>query len=399
MNAEPDDTRPAGVRADDAPAGTPARFADELIRPFVVGTISVLTLIQLVEHPPVRLPWLTWGVVVVAIATGVAPSILPWRRLSDRMQMTLVSVFMAAGAVSFSLAKDTAAPALVLIASVTAGEKLASRRAAFTIVGAGTAATATVSWVATALHLPHESPWWVSLIVCLPLYIGLARRERADALAIADLAARQSRRAAASEAREAALEERGRIAREIHDVLGHALSGIAVQLDMADALYVAGRGQDANEAVRRARALAVSGIGETRRAIHALREDTLPLPETIARIAHGSTAGFEVRGEPGEVRVEVAQAVIRAAQEAITNAHRHAPGAEVRLLLDYTDRLIRLTVTDTGTAEAGAPPNHSGSGMGLVGMRERASLLEGTLYAGPTEPPAPGWTVRLELPR
>lgn len=395
MNAEPDDTR----SADAAPTGPPARFADELIRPFVIGTLSVLTLIQFAERPPVRLVWLTWGLAVVAIAAGVATSVLPWRRLSDWTQITLVSVFMAAGAVSFSFAKDTAAPGLVFLASVTAGEKLASRRAAFTIVGAGTAVTATVNWVATALHLPHESPWWFSLIVGLPLYIGLARRERADALAASDLAARQSRRAAASEAREAALEERGRIAREIHDVLGHALSGIAVQLDMADALHAGGRDQDANEAVRRARALAVSGIGETRRAIHALREDTLPLPETIARIAHGSTAGFQIQGEPGEVRVEVAQAVIRTAQEAITNAHRHAPGAEVNLLLDYTDRLIRLTVTDTGTAEPGARPNHSGSGMGLVGMRERASLLGGTLYAGPAEPPSPGWTVRLELPR
>jgi signal transduction histidine kinase len=400
MNAEPDHTRPAGVPVDDASAGTPARFADELIRPFVIGTISVLSLIQFVERPPVHLAWLAWGLAVVAIAAGVASSIVPWRRLSGRMHTTLVSVFMAAGAMLFPLARDTAAMALVFLASVTAGEKLASRRVAFTIVGAGTAVTATATWVATALlHLPYESPWWIPLIVGLPLYIGLARRERADTLAASDLAARQSRRAAASEAREATLEERGRIAREIHDVLGHALSSVAMQLDMADALHAEGRDQDANEAVRRARALAVSGIGETRRAIHALREDTLPLPETIAHIAHGSTAGFEIQGEPGEVRVEVAQAVIRTAQEAITNAQRHAPGAEVNLLLDYTDRLIRLTVTDTGTAEPGARPNHPGSGMGLVGMRERASLLGGTLYAGPAEPPAPGWMVRLELPR
>ncbi|MCO5973797.1 sensor histidine kinase [Actinoallomurus soli] len=399
MDDEPDDTRPAGVPVDDAPTGAPARFADELIRPFVIGTLSVLTLIQLAERPPDRLPWLTWSLVVVTITAGLASSVLPWRPLTPRTRITLVSVFMAAGAMAFPLAKDTAAPALVFLASVTAGEKLDSRRVAFTVVGAGTALATTVNQLAGALHLSYESPWWLSLIVGLPLYIGLARRERADALAAADLAARQSRRAAASEAREAALEERGRIAREIHDVLGHALSGIAVQLDMADALHAGGRDRDANEAVRRARALAVSGIGETRRAIHALREDTLPLPETIARIAHGSTAGFEIQGEPGEVRVEVAQAVIRTAQEAITNAHRHAPGGEVNLLLAYTDRLVRLTVTDTGTAEPDARPNHTGSGMGLVGMRERASLLGGTLYAGPAEPPAPGWTVRLELPR
>ena len=394
--AEPDGALPTGVTIDDPP-GTSARFADELIRPFVIGAISVLGLIQFAQRPPTRL---AWGFAVVAIAAGLATSIVPWRRLPGRMRMTLVSVFMVVAAMLFPLARDTAAGALVFLASVTAGEKLDSRRAAFTVAGAGTAVAATATWVAIAvLHLPHESPWWLSLAVGLPVYIGCARRERADALAVSDLAARQSRRAAASEAREAALEERGRIAREIHDVLGHALSGIAIQLDMADALHGEGRDQDANAAVRRARALAVSGIGETRRAIHALREDTLPLPETIADIARGSAAGFEIRGEPGEVRVEVAQAVIRTTQEAITNAHRHAPGAEVNLLLDYDDGSIRLTVTDTGTADLGIRPNHSGSGMGLIGMRERASLLGGTLYAGPAEPVTPGWVVRLELPR
>ncbi|WAL68597.1 hypothetical protein ORV05_12735 [Amycolatopsis cynarae] len=93
----------------------------------------------------------------------------------------------------------------------------------------------------------------------------------------------------------------------------------------------------------------------------------------------------------------MAQAVIRTAQEAITNAHRHAPGAKVSLLLEYQDQLVRLTVTDTGAPAAHR--NESGSGMGLVGMRERASLLDGTLHAGPLEPPARGWAVRLELPR
>ncbi|MDN3357762.1 histidine kinase [Actinomadura sp. DC4] len=386
MNAEPDDTRPAGD----------ARFADELIRPLVIGAVLVVSLIQFVERPP---DLFAWGLAVVTIAAGAACSYVPWRHLPDVVQITLVSVFMAGGAMLFPFAHDTAAMALVFLASVTAGEKLASRRAAFAIVGAGMAVTAAATWGATAvLHVPYDSSWWTPVVVGLPVYIGLARRERADALAASDLAARQSRRAAASEAREATLEERGRIAREIHDVLGHALSSVAVQLDMADALHGEGRDQDANEAVRRARALAVSGIGETRRAIHALREDTLPLSETIAGIAYGSAAGFEVAGEPDEVRVEVAQAVIRTAQEAITNAHRHAPGAEVNLLLAYTDRQVRLTVTDTGTAEPGAP-DHSGGGMGLVGMRERAGLLGGALYAGPAEPPASGWIVRLELPR
>ncbi|MFD2419642.1 sensor histidine kinase [Amycolatopsis pigmentata] len=372
------------------------RFADELARPFILATVAAVSVVQLAVRPLGFLPWLVWVLTVVAIASGMITT-LPARRVPDRVQVVLVSSFMLAGALLFPLAQGTGAMALAYLAAATAGEKPASRRTAFVIVGAGSAVATAATWGATLVHLPGQSPWWLALTVGLPVYVGTARRDRANAIAAAELAAREGKRAAASEAREAALEERGRIAREIHDVLGHSLSGIALQLEMADALHGDGRDTEANEAVRRARAMAVSGIGETRRALHALREDTLPLPETIARLAEGNSAKFALRGEPGEVRVEAAQAVIRTAQEAITNAHRHARGAEVNLLLDYTDHLIRLTVTDNGAPGSLASPDDPGSGMGLVGMRERASLLSGTLYAGPAEPA--GWTVRLELPR
>ncbi|WAL64695.1 histidine kinase [Amycolatopsis cynarae] len=394
MNTESDDTAWAAAPTT---AGLTPRFADELIRPFVVATILVITLVELSARPPVRFAGLIWALTAVVTVAGVA-SFFPWRRLRDWAQFALASVFAIAGALLFALAPTTAAVGFVFVASATAGEKLASRKAVFAIVGAATVITMVATRVAgSLLHVPGEPVWWLSLAVGLPLYVGVARRERSYALTAAEFAAQQNRRAAASEAREAALEERGRIAREIHDVLGHSLSGIALQLDMADALLAGGRAAEAGEAVRRARALAISGIGETRRAIHALREDTMPLPETLSRLADSSNARCAVEGEPGEVPVEVAQAVIRTAQEAITNAHRHAPGAEVNLVLRYEERLIRLTVTDTG-APAGHR-NESGSGMGLVGMRERASLLDGTLHAGPLEPPARGWAVRLELPR
>jgi len=382
------------------------RFTDELIRPFVLTTASVVTLVQLVEQSPSVLTGLTWGLVAVVVAVAIT-TVFPLRRLSDQGWAALVSGFAVSGGLVFALAPSTAAVSFVFMASAIAGEKLASRQAAFAVAGIGTAVSAAATWAAeTMLHVPEGSPWWLSLTVGLPVYMGIARRERADTLAAAELAAVQSKRAAASEAREAALEERGRIAREIHDVLGHSLSGIAMQLDMADALHTEGRDKETNEAMGRARALAVSGVGETRRAIHALREDTLPLAESVANLAESNSAGFEVRGKPGDVRVEAAQAVIRAAQEAITNAYRHAPGAEVRLLLEYGERIIRLTVTDTGApAPGGTGPGavgrqeSPGNGMGLVGMRERASLLDGTLRAGPTGPPGHGWTVGLELPR
>ena len=124
--------------------------------------------------------------------------------------------------------------------------------------------------------------------------------------------------------------------------------------------------------------------------MHALREDTLLLRESIARLAETHGASFRVTGD-GSVRVEIAQAIIRAAQEALTNAHKHAPGADVHVVLEYSASGVVLTVTDNGLAG-----EEQSGGMGLIGMRERAALLGGTLFAGPG---GPGWTVRTELPR
>lgn len=378
-------------------APVPPRFTDELLRPFVTATISAVTVIQLLQHPPPVLPALVWGLALAAIVSGAATS-FSWTRLPQWARLGLAGSYALISAVLFALVPHTAGVAFVYIAAAVAGEKLTSRRAGFTLVGAMTTLAVGATWYAdVVLKVPDQAPWWLALTVGMPLFIGVSRRARLDAVEAAELAAAASVRAAAAEAREAALEERGRIAREIHDVLGHSLSGIAMQLDMADALHEAGRDADANEAVRRARTLAVSGISETRRAVHALREGTLPLPQVLDQLARSNGAEFATEGEPGKVEVEVAQAVVRTAQEAITNAHRHAPGARVHLLLGYQHEFVRVTISDFGAVEA--PEPSPGTGMGLVGMRERANLLGGSLQAGPTGPPRNGWTVRLEVPR
>lgn len=373
------------------------RFADELIRPLAVATVSGISVVQLVSWQPTGLTVFIWVLTFLVIIAAVL-ALLPWRHLRASVQVALVCSFAVLGALLFSLTPSTAAAVFVFIASATAGEKLAWRQAAFTVAIAATAVAALSTWVAESVHLvPGRSPWWLCLVVGLPVYIGTAHRDRTDALAAAEFAVAEGERSAALEARGAVLEERGRIARDIHDVLGHSLSGIAIQLDMADALHCSGRDDEANQAVKRARALAVLGSGETQRAIQALREDTLPLANTIGLLAHNNAASFESSGDIESVSVEVAQTVIRAAQEALTNARRYAPGAAVDLRLDYTPDSISLTVADVGTT--GTPPTSSGSGMGLVGMRERASLLGGTVQAGPADPPARGWIVRMELPR
>jgi signal transduction histidine kinase len=348
------------------------RFTDQLIRPLATLVLAAITVVHLAERPP-HLPELTWTLTAVVIAAAVA-CVFVLDRLPQPGQVALVTLFVVASAPLFALAPDTAAVVFVFLATSTAGRQLGSRRISVALAVTGSLLTTVSAWLAEALGVPDVPRWWLCLTAGLPVFFGLIRRERAAAAEYA-----------------AALEERGRIAREIHDVVGHSLSGIAVQLDMADALHAAGKSDEANEAVRRARALAVSGLKETRRAVHALREDPKPLPETLARLAESHGASFHVNGV-GSVRVEIAQAVIRAAQEALTNAHKHAPGADVELLLEYEPLVVRLTVSDSGSAGNGQP----GGGMGLVGMRERAALLGGKLFAGQE---GPGWTVRMELPR
>ncbi|WP_258342822.1 sensor histidine kinase [Saccharopolyspora gregorii] len=381
-----------------SPGQRALRATDQLLRPLVVVFLAALLVVQLREAPPAHFTGLVWVTSAVTVVAACAAAV-PWRGGPEWARVALVAVYALAGAMVFALAPRTVGAAFVFIACATAGDKLSSRRAALLVAVASTVAAAAATWTLEFwFQVPDGPPWWLALMVSLPLYIGMARRERVNARAASLLAAEQTRRAIASETREAALEERSRIAREIHDVLGHSLSGVAVQLDMADALHVGGRSDEANEAVRRARALAVTGLGETKRAVHALREGALPLADTLTRLAQDGAAELAVRGDAEDVPVEIGQAVIRTAQEALTNARRHAPGSRVELLLECTADSVRFTATDGG-ATGQAPDGDQGSGMGLVGMRERAELLGGTLRAGPRTPPETGWTVRMELPR
>jgi signal transduction histidine kinase len=306
---------------------------------------------------------------------------------------------MLLAALLLPLAHTTTTAALFPYAAASAaGGRLASRRAAVSIAVTGAVVAAGATWLVGQLDPnPWQWPWWVPLTVALPVYIGISNRDRREALYSARRAAEEAQRARESEAREAALIERGRIAREIHDVLGHSLSGIAMQLDMADALRDSGRDEEATAAVRRARALAVDSINETRNAVHALREDTLSVPDALRQLAEHNAVDFEITGEVATVGAESAHTIVRAAQEALTNAAKYAPGAERSMRLAFTTDRVMLAVRNGRATEAPRSDLAGGTGVGLVGMRERAALLGGTLQAEPSQ--EGGWSVELELPR
>jgi signal transduction histidine kinase len=209
----------------------------------------------------------------------------------------------------------------------------------------------------------------------------------------------------AAEARAAALSERQHLAREMHDVLAHSLSGLVLQLEGARLMATRERdrvGPELAGAIERAHHLAKAGLEESRRAIGMLRGDDLPGPERLGDLA----AEFEgdsqipcrvtVDGAERELGSEARLTVYRVAQEALTNVRKHAGAERVQLNLGYEAGGVRLLVEDFTAPGAERPAAGSdGGGYGLTGMRERAELLGGTLAAGPT---GRGFRVELWVP-
>jgi signal transduction histidine kinase len=232
--------------------------------------------------------------------------------------------------------------------------------------------------------------------------LGFNRRQYVMRTRAAEALVAQTRQTEALSRRAAALDERTRIAREIHDVLAHALGGLTVQLEAAELLLTERRDVDgALKRIRSSRRTAREGLEEARRAVAALRSDTPPLPETLTGLIdshreQGSTGELVIHGEPRELSPEVSLTLMRTVQEALTNARRHAPGSPVHVHLSYESARTTVTVTNDATAPGpGAAVVASTGGYGLTGMRERLELAGGRLAAGPGPD---GWTVSAEIP-
>ena len=227
------------------------------------------------------------------------------------------------------------------------------------------------------------------------LAFRLAEAQRETKRLLAELAAGQ---AALAEA--AGLAERQRLAREMHDVLAHSLSGLSLQLEGARMLVA----EDPTDprlpaVVDRAHHLARSGLEEARRAIGMLRDDDLPGPDRLAELAErfardqAVPCDFAVSGEPHPLGSQARLALYRVAQEALTNVTRHASPTRVSLSLAYESTATRLIVEDFAARPPVIPDETDG--YGLTGMRERAELLGGTLSAGAT---GHGFRVELAVP-
>ena len=206
----------------------------------------------------------------------------------------------------------------------------------------------------------------------------------------------------------ATTKERNRIAREIHDNLGHYLTVVNVQIKAAQAI-MAHDPTKAQDALQKAQRLTEEGLTAVRQSISALREspvDQKPLPEAIAALVQdnqstGIVTEFGVQGEPRQLDPKASLTIYRAVQEGLTNIRKHARASRVDLVLDFRDpQEVQLTVVDNGVGTA-VSATHSGgngieAGFGLLGLRERVQLLGGRIETKTA--PGEGFALAIALP-
>jgi signal transduction histidine kinase len=244
-----------------------------------------------------------------------------------------------------------------------------------------------------------------SIIVAFALVVGHNRRSYRVQAEQAQVLLEKSEQLRAEQRQVAVLDERSRIAREIHDVLAHSLGALSIQIQTARALLSDQRDIDRSvTALDQAQRMVVDGLTETRRAVLALRSDAQPLPNELALLAeshrgrHHSAVSFDVSGESRALPPEAELALLRTAQESFVNAAKHSEGHAVAAHLDYAMGHTTLTITNQlskrgdGTGSFGTIDG----GYGLLGMRERLLLLGGSLTAGSE---GDHWTVTALVPQ
>jgi signal transduction histidine kinase len=201
-------------------------------------------------------------------------------------------------------------------------------------------------------------------------------------------------------ARAAVAEERARIARELHDVVAHAISVIVLQARGARHA----EGEEREEALTAIESTGANALTEMRRLLHMLREDDdtvamAPQP-SLGQLEHlvaqvrdaGLPVELRIDGEPRELPPGVDVSAYRIVQEALTNALKHAGPARARVAIRYGEEALELEIEDTGFGTK----NGTGGGHGLAGMRERVAVFGGRLDTGPNS--GGGFAVRARLP-
>jgi signal transduction histidine kinase len=374
----------------------PASDAIVGYRTFVAVVVAAyFTLIALTPRTPM-MPEVSWAELlplsVLYLALGIWGFDHARRRSSLTISVGYLLIEFAIGMRINALAWGGGLPLILLPLAAQAVILLPRLLAAAMCILVIAGVSGNLSWVPAWPHWLRNIAQATAAVVFVVVYVGVAQRERE---------ARQRTEALSAEvAQLAAANERNRMAREIHDTLGHYLTVIHVQLEAARAMI----GTDADRgmlAVTRAQALAKDGLTAVRQSVKALREDASVegVAEQIASLVDSVrderfSATFETSGKPRPVSAAVALALHRTTLEALTNVRKHADAANVEIELAFRDNgRVQLRVHDDGK---GAADETVGTGFGLKGIRERAEQLKGS--ANYHTAPSEGFTLYVELP-
>jgi signal transduction histidine kinase len=348
--------------------------------------------------------------VAAALIGGVA---LLWRRSRP---VSVLAVCVPAYAVDAVMVPGVP-PYTAWLALYAAGAHCRQAARAWYAAAAGAAALVAVFAACTLIYPKTigELALLIAVTAIAALTGTVVRSRRAQLTALRDRAEALERERVSAEAR-AAAEERLRIARDVHDLVGHGLSAIAVQSSTARLALGAGRIETARTALAAVESASRAALGEMRQLLGVLRagdageHGRLPglgdLPGLAGSMSRQGVTVTLHAGEVGAIPGAVSLAAYRVVQEALTNAVKHAGGSQVTVDVGTSGGAVLVTVEDYAgqaapQAEAGHPPSEPpggrAGGAGLVGMRERVAGFGGELSAGPAGD-HPGWRVRARIP-
>ena len=349
----------------------------------ITATTAAVFVVVLISQPQFFATerWLTFTLSIVVFA--VLANWTPLLREGTRVQWGVLGLqTLAALGVVISSNLFFLAPMLTFI-TVSEAQLILPQRAAYVFaallaMGLGALFAWGTDWSAGVQAGLGYAAGYVFIVAFTQI---AQREERArDQL---ELAHQQLREYAAQVERLATVRERNRIAREVHDSLGHYLTALNVQLEIAAKLHEADPTR-AREAIVRARELVAEGLREARRSVAALRASPLddrPLAQALGALVDNTrdanlTITFEQTGVVRALSPEIETVLYRAAQEALTNIRKHSRATQVVAQLNFDADTVRLWVRDNGAGRAAAR-----DGVGLSGLRERVLAVGGKMWA------------------
>jgi signal transduction histidine kinase len=332
------------------------------------------------------------------------PLTLLWRRAHPFGAMVAALLIFSLVEALAGVLNWTTVPVTLMLLSFAVGTSASTARRVLASVLCGAWATTLVA-IDPSTSSVSGTALGAAFFLAAPTLLGRVLEIRAQAHAEERAAAGRMEHEQAQSARQAAAAERVRVARELHDVLAHSVSVMVIQTEAARAVAKADPCAAA-EALRSVENAGREALIEMRRTVGVLRQDnggaadgpTPGLADLRGLAERAREAGLPVEvavlGRPTKLPAGLELVGYRVAQEAITNAIKHAGPATARVEVEYAPEALRIDVTDTGHGPAAGDAGDCGHG--LLGMRERVSLYGGTLLTGPVHPR--GFAVRASIP-